>query len=100
MLPHTVEDRLEPALAGRVRSFIAHFHALQEPSVEEISLEFPVEAALLVLFNSLGPLMLFEGDGYLAPGAGTFFKERGSRGRSLSDRVLNKGSVAFPGGPK
>ena len=44
--------------------------------------------------------MRFEGGGYLAPGAGTFFKERGSRGRSPSDRVLNKGSVAFPGGPK
>ena len=34
MLPHTVEDRLEPALAGRARSFIADFHALQEPSVD------------------------------------------------------------------
>src|SRR5271157_2750133 len=96
----SVEDRLEPALAGRARSFIAHFHALQEPSVQEISLEFPVKAALLVLFNSLGPLKRFEGDGHLAPGAGTFFKERGSRGRSPSEGVLNKGSVAFPGGLK
>ena len=44
MLPHTVEDRLEPALAGRARSFIADFHALQptfrtsDPSFLRISI--------------------------------------------------------------
>ena len=74
MLPHTVEDRLEPAPAGRVRSFIADFHALQEPSVEEISLEFPVGPALLALFKSRGLLRIFESEGYFAPAAGTFFK--------------------------
>ncbi len=62
MLPHTVEDRLEPALAGRDRSFIAHFHALREPSVEEISLVFLVGPVLLALFKSRGPLMILESE--------------------------------------
>jgi len=44
------------SLAGRARSFIADFHALREPSIEEISLEFPVGPVLLTLFKSPGPL--------------------------------------------
>jgi hypothetical protein len=40
--------------------------------VEEISLEFPVGLVLLTLFKSLGPLMRYESECYLAPGAGTF----------------------------
>ena len=46
----------------------------ENQSVEEISLEFPVGPVLLTLFKSPGPLMIFEGEGYLAPGAGTFFE--------------------------
>ena len=73
------------------------FHALREKSAEEVHW-IPAGPVLLTLCKSPGPLMRFGGDGHLAPGTGTFIERTRSRGRSPSDRVLSKGSGAFPGG--